>query len=281
MSDVGSKLTRRGDITAHVILGFATLTALFPVFWTVTTSIKTREDSFSDPPRIVNFDPTSKNYRALLSKQEFTDVLWNTVVVTVCSTLLCVLIGGFAAYALARHRRFPGRRPLEASLVFIRAMPGIVIIVPLYRLIGDLDLYDKRPVMIVIYTAINLPFAIWLMKSFIEQIPIELEECAGVDGASRWTTLRRVVLPLASPGLAATSIFISLLTWNEFIVPALLGGENTKTLPVYISGFISNRSFDWGPLAAASSLAIVPIVILTVAIQRRLVSGLSSGAVKG
>jgi len=266
---------------AHVLLGFATLTALFPVFWTVTTSIKTREDSFSDPPKIVNFEPTAKNYRSLLGKQEFTDVLWNTVIVTVCSTILCVTIGGLASYALARNRLFPGRRPLEAGLVFVRAMPGIVIIVPLYRLIADLGLYDSKPTMIVIYTAVNLPFAIWLMKSFFEQIPIELEECAGVDGASRWTTIRRVVLPLASPGLAATGIFISLLTWNEFIIPALLGGNNTKTLPVYISGFVANRSFDWGPLAAASSLAIVPIVILTVAIQRRLVSGLSSGAVKG
>lgn len=123
-------------------------------------------------------------------------------------------------------------------------------------------------------------FVIWLMTSFIEQIPVELEECAAIDGAGRLGVIGRVVVPLALPGLAATAIFVALLTWNEFLVPVLLAGERAKTLPVYISGFISNRTLDWGPMAAASSLAIIPIAVLTVVIQRQLVSGLSSGAVK-
>ena len=119
------------------------------------------------------------------------------------------------------------------------------------------------------------------MTSFIEQIPVELEECASVDGASGYQILSRIIFPLAVPGMAATMIFVALLAWNEFLIPVLLAGETAKTLPVYISGFISARNLDWGPMAAASSLAIVPIAFFTVLIQRRLVSGLSSGAVKG
>ena len=152
--------------------------------------------------------------------------------------------------------------------------------VPLFQIVSQLGLYDNRWALIVMYAAVNLPFTVWLMTSFVGQIPVQLEESAVVDGASRLQTLLYVVLPLALPGMAATTIFIALLTWNEFLIPVMLAGENAKTLPVYISGFISARNLDWGPMAAASSLAIVPIAVLTVLIQKQLVKGLSSGAIK-
>jgi ABC-type glycerol-3-phosphate transport system permease component len=135
--------------------------------------------------------------------------------------------------------------------------------------------------LIIMYAAVNIPFATWLMASFVDQIPIALEQSAAVDGASRARILWHVVLPLMLPGMAATTIFIALLTWNEFLIPVMLAGNSAKTLPVFIAGFISARNLDWGPMAAASSLAIIPIAILTVIAQKRLVSGLSSGAIKG
>lgn len=162
----------------------------------------------------------------------------------------------------------------------VRAIPAIVLMVPLFQILSDLNLYDNVPLMIVLYATVNLPFAIWLLTSFIDQIPVELEEAARVEGAGALALTRRVLLPLMGPGLAATAIFIALLTWNEFLIPVLLAGEDSKTLPVYISGFISNRALDWGPMAAASTLAIIPIAVLTLAVQRWLVSGMSSGAVK-
>ena len=271
---------RWGTIASYSLLVGASLVALFPIFWTLSTSIKTRVDSYAIPPKFVQFSPTAKNYRQLFSNTEFTKALTNTISITFTSTLLCVFVGSLAAYALARTPRFPGRRPLEASLLLARAIPGIVLMVPLYDVVTRLRLYDNRLALVVIYAAANLPFAIWLMTSFIEQIPIELEECARTDGAGRLAIVLRIVAPLSLPGLAATMIFVALLAWNEFLIPVILAGPRSKTLPVYISSFVSNRTLDWGPMAAASCLAIIPIALLTIAVQRQLVSGLTTGAVK-
>lgn len=269
-----------GTVASYAFLAITSLAALFPIFWTISTSIKTRVDSYALPPKFFDFEPTAKNYRLLFRNSEFTKALFNTISIAATSTVLCVLVGSFAAYALARTPRFVGRRPLETSLLLARAIPGIVLMVPLYDVVTRLKLYDNRIALVVIYAAANLPFAVWLMTSFIEQIPIELEECATTDGAGRLAVVTRIVFPLALPGLAATMIFVALLAWNEFLIPVILAGPKSKTLPVYISSFISNRTLDWGPMAAASCLAILPIALLTLAVQRQLVSGLTTGAVK-
>lgn len=272
--------SRSGRVASYVVLVAATCAALFPLFWTISTSIKSRVDSFAIPPKFVSFESTGKNYRQLFESPEFGHIYRNTVVITLTSTVVSVLVGTLAAYALARHRKFPGRRPFEAALVLVRAMPGIVLMVPIYQIVTRLDLYDNRMALVTIYATLNLPFAVWLMTGFIDQIPVEVEESARTDGANGLRVFLHVILPLAAPGLAATAIFVALLSWNEFLIPVLLAGEDSKTLPVYISGFISARTLDWGPMAAASALAIIPIAIFTALIQRRLVGGLSSGAVK-
>lgn len=271
---------RATRLISYLILGAAVVAALFPLFWTISTSIKSRVDAFADPPKFFSFDATAKNYRAMLGDERFIGIFWNTVVVTVGSTMLCTAIGALAAYSLARHRRFPGRRPFEATLILVRALPGIIVVIPLFQIVTRLGLYDNKLAMIIIYAAVNLPFAVWLLTGFLEQVPVEIEESARTDGAGWLRLFGLVIFPLALPGLAATTIFVGLLAWNEFLIPAILAGEDSKTLPVYISGFISARTLDWGPLAAASSLAIIPIALFTALIQRKLVSGLSSGAVK-
>lgn len=269
------------DACCYVILIAAAFIALFPIFWTISTSIKQRADTFALPPKFFSFEPTWKNYLALLDVQGFGSIYLNTIVITLGSTALCVLVSTLAAYALARAPRFSGRTSLEVSLILIRAVPTIVVMVPLFKIISTLGLYDNHLMLIVMYAAVNIPFATWLMTSFVNQIPIALEQSAAVDGASRMKTLWFVVVPLIMPGVAATTIFVALLTWNEFLIPVMLAGNSAKTLPVFIAGFISARNLDWGPMAAASSLAIVPIALLTVAAQRMLISGLSSGAIKG
>lgn len=271
---------RAARVLSYLVLGVAVLAALFPIFWTVSTSVKSRVDAFADPPKFFSFDATAKNYRAMFADERFIDIFWNTVVITGGSTVLCTAVGALAAYSLARHQRFPGRRPFEATLVLVRALPGIILMIPLFQVVTRLGLYDHKLALIVIYATVNLPFAVWLLTGFLGQVPVEVEESARTDGAGRLRLFAFVVLPLALPGLAATTIFVGLLSWNEFLIPAILAGEGSKTLPVYISGFISARTLDWGPLAAASSLAIIPIAVFTALIQRQLVSGLSSGAVK-
>ncbi|MCB2137288.1 MAG: carbohydrate ABC transporter permease [Rhodobacteraceae bacterium] len=269
------------NAVSYAILSLAAFVALFPLFWTLSTSIKTRNDTFVLPPKFFSFEPTWKNYVALFDTRGFSQIYLNTIVITLASTVLCVAVSTLAAYALARAPRFRSRRPLEVSLILVRAIPAIVIMVPLFTITSKLGVYDNHIALILMYAAVNVPFATWLMTSFVEQVPVTLEQSAAVDGAGRWQILWHVVLPLILPGMAATTIFVALLAWNEFLIPVMLAGNSAKTLPVFISGFISARNLDWGPMAAASSLAILPIAILTVVAQRWLISGLSSGAIKG
>ena len=268
------------DIGTYLVLIVAVLLALFPIYWTIATSIKTRVDSFAVPPKFWGFPVTFANYQRLFSDPSFVRIYLNTILVTAQATVLAVGVGACAAYALARSRRFAGRRPLEVALILLRAMPGVVLIVPLYQLAAKAGLLGQMPTLVAVYAVFALPFAIWIMTPFFVGIPVELEESAQIDGANRLQIFGRVVLPLATPGLAATAIFVALLEWNEFLVPVVLGSKKTETLPVYISGFISARTLDWGPMAAASSLAIIPIIVVTVLVQRRLISGLSAGALK-
>jgi ABC-type glycerol-3-phosphate transport system permease component len=272
---------RLGEAACYAVLTLAALAALFPVFWTLSTSIKPRQDTFAMPPRFIDFEPTLRNYETILAARGFGGIVWNTIAITAGATALCVTVATLTAYALARSGRFAARRPLELSLILVRAIPAIVIMVPLFQIASGLGLYDNKATIIVLIAAVNLPFATWLMTSFIEQVPVALEHSAAVDGARRWQVLLFVVLPLILPGLGATTILVALLAWNEFLIPVMLAGNDARTLPVYIAGFISARTLDWGPMAAASSLAILPIAVLTVVAQRALVRGLASGAVKG
>ena len=194
--------------------------------------------------------------------------------------MLCLIVGSLAAYALARTPRFRGRNSLEILMIIVRALPGIVIILPLYNLSSYLGLYDKIWALILIYAGFNIPFAIWLMTNFFDQVPIEIEDAARVDGANNVQLFVRVLLPLVAPGLVATGVFVALLSWNEFLIPIIMAGEDSKTLPILVSSFISNRTLDWGPMAAAATFALIPIIIFTVVIQKWLVVGLSGGAVK-
>jgi len=270
-----------GAAASYAALAIATFVALFPLFWTLSTSIKVRNDTFTLPPKFLAFEPTWKNYAAIFNTRGFGAIYGNTILITLASTLLCVTVATLAAYSLARARSFRGRAPLEVGLILVRAIPAIVIMVPLFTITSKLGVYDNRLALILMYAAVNVPFATWLMTSFVEQVPVSLEQSAAVDGAGRAQILWHVVLPLILPGMAATTIFVALLAWNEFLIPVMLAGNTSKTLPVFISGFISARNLDWGPMAAASSLAILPIAILTVLAQRWLISGLSSGAIKG
>lgn len=267
-------------ISVYAILIISSLFALFPLFWTFSTSIKKRIDTYVLPPKFINFEPTAKNYVALFKIKTFGHIYFNSIFVTLMSTALALIFGSLASYAFARRSKFRGRTLLDALMISVRALPAIVIVLPMYKLSSYIGAYDKIWTLILIYTGFNIPFAIWLLTSFFNQIPVEIEEAAKVDGASNTRTFLQVILPLAAPGLVATGVFVSLLSWNEFLVPVIMAGENSKTLPVFVASFVANKNLDWGPMAAAATVAIIPIVIFTIFIQKWLVTGLSNGAVK-
>ncbi|MEI7642355.1 MAG: carbohydrate ABC transporter permease [Actinobacteria bacterium] len=269
-----------GKVTSYGILIISSFASLFPLFWTFSTSIKNRTDTYVLPPKFFNFHPTLKNYISLFKIKTFPHIYLNSIFITLMSTLISLILGSLSAYAFARRSKFRGRTLLDALMIAVRALPAIVVLLPIYKLSSYLGMYDSVWTLILLYAGFNIPFAIWLLTSFFNQIPIEIEEAARVDGASNTRMFVQVILPLAAPGLVATGIFISLLSWNEFLIPVIMAGENAKTLPVFVASFISNKNLDWGPMAAAATVAMVPIVALTVFIQRWLVTGLSSGAVK-
>ncbi|CAN5707498.1 carbohydrate ABC transporter permease [soil metagenome] len=251
----------------------------FPIYWMVTASLKTRVDMFAIPPKWL-FAPTIQYYIESFSNPEFLKAVQNSLTITGATVVLSLFLGGWAAYAFARLR-FKGSTALSFSLIIARMMPPIVFIVPLFLLLNTLKLRNTYTGLILIFTTFNLPFTVWMLKSFFEEVPIELEEAAWIDGASRLQALMRIILPLIAPGLAATAVFAALLAWNEFLFALLLGGPDTTTLPVYLSSFIGERNVEWGGIMATAVLTVIPPTILVMLVQRNLIKGLTLGAVKG
>lgn len=252
----------------------------FPIYWMFTSAIKTRVDSFAIPPKILFFGPTLQYFTASFGDPRFLKALSNSLVITGATVFLSLTLGIWAAYAFARFR-FNGSLLLSFSLIIVRMMPPIVFIVPVYLMFQALKLRNTHIGLILIFTVFNLPFTVWMLKSFLEEVPIELEEAAWIDGASRLRAMWQILLPLTAPGLAATAVFAALLAWNEFLFALLLGGPNTTTLPVYLASFIGERNIDWGAIMANAVIAVLPPTILVMLVQRNLIKGLTLGAVKG
>ncbi len=251
---------------------------LFPVYWVVLTSFKPIVEINSAVPSFV-FEPTLENYRDLFAKFEFAGVLMNSIIVTVATCIVVVGLGVMAAYALARLK-VPGEKHLALWILSLRFLPPIAVAIPFYIQWQDLNLLDTHVGLIVVYVAFNLPFAIWLLRGFLADVPIELEEAALLDGLSRLQILWRVVVPVILPGLASTSIFIFVFTWNEYLMALMLTSINAVTVPVTISKFVMPYTILWGDLSAAVVIQLVPMLAVVFLLQRHIVRGMTLGAVK-
>ena len=274
------KVSLFGRIASYFILSVATLFALFPIYWTFITSLRDRVDIFVEVPVFFGGNLSFDNWVSVAGDPVFLSALFTTIMVTVIATVLTVFAGTLAAYAIARSPKFVGRTSFSSWLIVVRAVPGVVLAVPLYQIVVGAGLYDNPIALAICYAAINLPFSVWLMVGFIQGIPVQIEEAARIDGASQFKIFTKVLLPLLKSGLGATTIFVAMLCWNEFLMPLILADQSAKTLPVYVAGFVTNQTINYGGMAAAACLCIVPIAIITIVVQRQLVSGLSLGAVK-
>lgn len=261
----------------------AVMAALAPVYWMLTISLKTEIEQFAVPPRWLLFSPTLTHYRDAFQARSFGQYLLTSAIVSIVATICAMVIGTLAAYALQQFT-LPRRlnRHLSLWILSTRMFPPIVTVVPLFLMMRDVRLLDTRLSLIIVYTAFNLPFVVWMMRSFFSEIPRELEEAARVDGDSRLGALRRVVLPLVAPGLAATAVFCLIISWNEFLFALVLTQTDAAmTLPVGIAGRVTQYEIKWGVMSAAATVAMMPILIFALMVQRYLVRGLSLGAVKG
>jgi len=267
----------------YVLLIPALMFALAPVYWMLTISLKSDVDQFATPPPWFVFTPTLDHYYDAFVARGFGEYLLTSAIVSVGSTLCALVIGTLAAYALARFE-LPWRlnRHLSLWILSTRMFPAIVTAVPLFLMMRDLRLLNTHASLIIVYTAFNLPFVVWMMRGFFADLPRDLEEAALVDGDSRLGALVRVVLPLVAPGLAATAVFCLIISWNEFLFALVMTQTDAAmTLPVGIAGRVTQYEIKWGVMSAAAAVALAPILVFALALQKYLVRGLSLGAVKG
>jgi ABC-type glycerol-3-phosphate transport system permease component len=267
----------------RLLLWAILLITLFPVLWVVLTSIKSADISQALPP-VWHFHPTLANYRNVLggntyTSQSFSVLLVHSAIVTVAATLLGLAVGIPAAYSLARVK-FRGKRFTANWILSTIMFPPAVSVVPIFIIASRLGLMDTFPVLIIPYAAFGLPMVIWMLRSYIRQIPFEIEEAALVDGASQAAILRHVVLPLLMPGIVAASLLSGMLAWNEFLFALTLTRSAAKTAPVGISEFTNMYGTQWGSLTAAATVTVAPILLATMILRRRLVEGMTFGAVK-
>lgn len=265
-------------IAMHGLVLIAVVLSIFPIVYLFLLSFKPAHLTF-DPSAWI-FEPTLANYEAVLEGGDFTQYMLNSLIVSIFTMLIALGLGSFAAYGFARFK-FRGNFWLRMSMLVPQMLPPITIIVPLYVLFMRLDLLDTRQGLIISYLTFTLPLATWMMTGFFEDVPVELEESAMVDGATRLGALFRVNLPIVAPGLAATAVLSFIYAWNEFLYAVILTGRESRTLPVTITSYMTNKAILWGRIAAAGSIVLIPVLVFAILTQRYLVRGLAGGAVKG
>jgi multiple sugar transport system permease protein len=278
----------KGDIVRYALIIAVLIFFLFPMYWMITTSFKPEAAILSKPPTWV-FKPTLENYRYAFNEADFGLFLKNTLIVSVVSTILVIVLGSMASYSFARYD--VGKGHVMFFILTTRMFPAIAVILPyfiIFRGVGRTAIgqllnigLDTTGALIITYTMFNLPFAIWLMFSFFQEIPLELEDSARLDGYSRFQVFYRVVLPLAAPGIVVTAIFSMIFAWNEFLFAFMLTRDAARTITIGVAGFWTQRGILWGPLSAAAVICVVPMLIFALTLQRYFVRGLTFGAVRG
>ncbi|MDX6280274.1 MAG: multiple sugar transport system permease protein [Kribbellaceae bacterium] len=254
----------------------------FPLLWLISSSLKSPREFASITPSILPKHPDLSNYTDALREQGLVHSMWNSLQISVASTVLVLVVSLPVAYALARFRS--RLRPITNGWILVsQVFPVILIVIPLFMILRPLHLTNTIPGVVIVYTVWSMPFALWMLQGYVAAVPRELEEAASVDGASRVRTIVSIVMPLLRPGLIATAMFTFISAWNEFFFAlVLLQDPQLKTLPLVLARFVgAEGQVQFGPLAAASVLATVPSLVFFAFLQRRLTSGLLSGAVKG
>jgi ABC-type glycerol-3-phosphate transport system permease component len=272
-------VSRRGWWTTAA-LGLLVLASAFPFYWAILSSF-TPEARLFQRPSLLPTALVTEHYRALFDERDFLVPIRNSLIVAGTTTVFCVVVGGLCAYALARLR-FRGKTALLGLILAVSVFPQISVVSPLYLLLRSLRLINTYPGLILPYLTFAMPLTVWLLVGFFKQLPAELEEAAMVDGASRLRALREVILPVALPGLAATAILTFVYSWNEFLFAlSFTLGPERQTVPVAIALFRGQYQVPWGQILAAAIVATAPVALLVLLFQRRIVQGLTAGAVKG
>jgi len=261
----------------YLLLMFILLIVIFPIYWMVLTSVQPRDELMSSPPVFFTTRPTLKNWEFIIHSK--LPPLKNSFIVASVSTVIAIVVSSFSGYAFARYR--VGGSSLPFWILSIRFLPPIVAAIPFFLLINYLKLIDTLIGLIIPHLTITIPFAVWMIMSFIKDIPRELEEAAMIDGCSAMGVIWKITLPLITPGIAVTALLCFVYSWNDFLFALILVRARAVTLPIAIAGMREAHGLMWGEVSAMATMATLPILILAIVLQKYLVRGLAFGAVKG
>jgi len=271
-----NRRARRASVWRWVGIVVVAVAFLFPLFWMLMSSFKTSLD-ITDPSAMFSFEPTTRNYERVLDEQNFGRFIGNSLVVGLVSTGLSLVLAVPAAYAMSRFQMHRS----SGMLLLARVIPGVSLLVPWYFVFSRMGTVGTFLPLFLSHMFVTLPLITWILLSFFDGVPVELEEAGRVDGLTNIGVFWRIALPLAVPGIATASILAFVFSWNNFMFALVLSGEATRTLPVAIFNFIAYSSIDWGGLMAASVVITLPVIVIALLTQRYIVSGLTAGATKG
>lgn len=271
---------RWSKIIFFVLVWAVIIVYVLPILWIVTTSFKTDAEAYALPIKWIDFEWTAVNYRNVFQKGSMIHNFWNSIFVAVISSLVSLLIGVPAAYALSRYKMKRGEL-ISNWILSTRMAPPILCAVPYYILSKSVGVYDTKGLLVLMHVLLILSWVVWMMRSFFDDLPIEIDESCLIDGCSRFTCLTKVILPLSTSGLGATFIYSIILSWNEYFFALVLTSVNAQTLPASITSFMSVYGLMWGQMCAAGTIIMLPILFFVFVMQKQLVRGLSMGAVKG
>ena len=266
------------SVLAHSVLILASLVVVLPLLWILRTALVRRVDAYQIPPKWIS-GFTTVNFETIFGTGGFGRFAANSLLIALATTLLAVVLGGPAAYAIARFRT--GGTPMRLGILVGQMFPPIVLVLPIFVLLSELDLRDTRTALVLTYLSFNLAFVIWVLAGFFESLPRDSEDAALIDGCTRLQAFRRVILPVALPGLFAAAILSFILSWTEFLFALVLTGNDSRTLPVAIAALATRQGVSIGAVCAAVTVLIVPTTIMALLIRRFLVRGLTLGGVKG
>ncbi len=266
-------------VLKYLLVVIFAVTSLFPIYIMVVTSLKTRVGVFTIPP-IWFFKPKIYNYISVLKGLYFFRFFMNSTIIGLSATFFSLAAGALAAYALARFR-FMGRHVVLTGTLFLRMVAPVVLVIPTFILWNKLGIINTRYSLILSYVALNLPFCIWVLHTFIMEIPISIEESALIDGCSELTIFSRIVVPLIAPGISVAAIFTFRIAWNEFPLALVLTNRYTRTLPVAVSLYMGEVGIDWSQITAIATIIAIPAFIFTFVAAKNLIMGITAGAIKG
>ena len=273
-------MEKKAGIGFYIFLVVFIFIVMFPFYWQFLTSLKTPNEIFTTF-KLYTTEPSFQSYQTIFSVRPFAKYLYNSFIVGSLTTIFAIVIASFTAYAIARLK-FKGKAIILGVVLAVSMFPQIAVISPIYMLIKNLGLRNTHLGLVIPYTTFALPLSVWYLTTFFKKIPFSLEEAAKIDGASIMQTFTRIIAPLAMPGVFTTAILVFIAAWNEYLFALTINvKDEMRTVPVGITMYVGQYTIPWGELAAATVVVTVPLIIMVLVFQKRIVSGLTSGAVKG